>query len=45
MKGMDDNKQNQPAMDAVKQWRYEPYIEDGEPHPVVFTVTVNFKLK
>ena len=36
---------NQAAIDAVKQWVYEPTIIDGKPTPVVFTVTVNFKLK
>jgi protein TonB len=30
------------AMDAVKQWRYHPYILDGEPVEVDTTVTVNF---
>jgi TonB family protein len=33
------------AVDAVKQWVYEPRIIDGEPRGVVFTVTVNFNLK
>ena len=36
---------NQAAMDAVKQWKYEPYFLDGEPKGVIFTVTVRFKLK
>jgi TonB family protein len=36
---------NQAAIDAVKQWVYEPKIIDGKPVPIVFTVTVNFKLK
>jgi protein TonB len=35
---------NQAAIDAVKQWVYEPMIVDGQPKGVVFTVTVNFKL-
>lgn len=35
---------NKPAIDAVKQWVYEPLIVDGEPKPAVFTVTVRFKL-
>jgi TonB family protein len=35
---------DQAAMDAVKQWVYEPMIIDGKPRPVVFTVTVSFKL-
>jgi len=36
---------NKPAIDAVKQWVYEPYILEGKPTPVLFTVTVRFKLK
>jgi TonB family protein len=35
---------DQAAMDAVNQWVYEPMIIDGKPRPVVFTVTVKFKL-
>lgn len=34
----------QAAMDAVKQWEYEPYVLDGEPTNVETTVTVNFAL-
>ena len=33
------------AMDAVGQWEYEPYIHEGKPTPVSFSVTVNFKLQ
>ncbi len=33
------------AMDAVKQWKYEPLVIDGKPHKVLFTVTVRFALK
>lgn len=36
---------NKPAMDAVRQWKYEPLLIDGEPTPVVFNVTVTFRLK
>ena len=36
---------NQSAIDAVKQWVYEPYIKAGKPVPVVFTVKVRYKLK
>jgi len=36
---------DQAAIDAVKQWTYEPKIIDGKPTPVIFTVTVQFKLK
>ena len=35
---------NKAAIDAVKQWVYEPYVQDGKPTPVVFTVTVRFQL-
>ncbi len=35
---------NKPAIDAVRQWVYEPLIVDGKPEPAVFTVTVRFKL-
>lgn len=34
----------QAAVDAIKQWKYEPYIEKGEKKPVQFTVMVNFRL-
>jgi TonB family protein len=36
---------DQAAIDAVKQWVYEPYVKDGKPVPIVFTVTVRFVLK
>jgi hypothetical protein len=32
------------ALDAVKQWRYEPILKDGKAVDVKATVTVNFKL-
>jgi TonB family protein len=32
------------AVDAVKQWRYKPYLLNGEPVPVQTQVTVNFSL-
>jgi protein TonB len=32
----------QAAMDAVKQWKYKPTLLNGEPVPVVTTITVNF---
>jgi TonB family protein len=35
---------DQAAIDAVKQWVYEPMIINGQPQPVVFTVTVRFNL-
>jgi TonB family protein len=33
------------AIDAVKQWVYEPAVINGKPMPVFFKVTVRFKLK
>jgi len=35
---------DQAALDAVKQWVYEPMVVDGKPREVTFTVTVNFTL-
>jgi TonB family protein len=36
---------DQAASDALKQWKYEPYIVDGKPVGLVFTVTIRFALK
>jgi TonB family protein len=36
---------DKPAVEAVKQWVYEPYIIEGEPSPVVFSVRVSFRLR
>jgi TonB family protein len=36
---------DQAAIDAVKQWVYEPFIKDGKPVGVIFTVTVQFELQ
>ena len=35
---------NQAAVDAVRQWKYSPTLLNGEPVPVIATVTVNFLL-
>ena len=35
---------DQAAIDAVKQWEYEPTLLNGVPVPVVITVTVQFTL-
>jgi protein TonB len=32
------------ALDAVRQWRYKPYLLNGDPTEVDTTVTVNFNL-
>jgi len=34
---------DQAAIDAVRQWRYEPTLLNGAPVPVIMTVTVNFQ--
>ena len=33
------------AMDAVRQWRFTPTLLNGQPVPVVMTVTVTFNLR
>jgi protein TonB len=35
---------NQAAIDAVKQWKYKPYVLNGEPVVVDTQITVNFTL-
>ncbi len=35
---------NSYVVNAIKKWKYEPYLVGGVPKPVVFTVTVNFRL-
>jgi TonB family protein len=35
---------DQAALDAVRQWRFEPTLLNGQPMPVIMTVTVNFSL-
>ena len=32
------------ALAAVKQWKYRPYVQDGNPIEVESTVTVRFHL-
>lgn len=32
------------AMNAVRQWKFKPAVRDGQPVPVLFNLTVNFKL-
>lgn len=35
---------NQAAMEALKQWEYEPVVKDGKAVPATFTVTITFVL-
>jgi protein TonB len=35
---------NEAALAAVRQWLYEPYIVDGIPRPIYFTVYITFGL-
>jgi TonB family protein len=35
---------DQAALDAVRQWRFEPTLLNGQPMPVIMTVTINFTL-
>ena len=35
---------DQAAVDAIKQWRFEPGTVDGRPVPVLFNLTINFRL-
>jgi protein TonB len=32
------------AVDAVKEWKYKPYLLDGHPVEVQTTISVDFKL-
>lgn len=36
---------DQAAIDALKKWKYEPFIIEGKPKGVVFTVTIKFALR
>jgi len=35
----------EPAMQAVRQWKYEPYLKDGQPQEAVFSVNLRFQIK
>jgi protein TonB len=39
-----DAKLTKAATDAVKQWKYKPYLLNGEPVEIQTQVTINFKL-
>jgi TonB family protein len=36
---------DQAAVDAVRQWKFQPATMNGEPVNVVFNLTINFRLK
>jgi protein TonB len=36
---------NAAAVEAVRQWRFTPTLLNGQPVPIVMTVTVAFKLR
>jgi TonB family protein len=36
---------NEAALDAVKQWRYLPFLLNGQPTDVITTITVNFSFQ
>jgi protein TonB len=36
---------DQAATQAVRQWQFAPTLLNGEPVPIVMTVTVSFELK
>jgi TonB family protein len=36
---------NDPAIEAVKQWKYEPYLENGQPKELVFSVSLGFEIQ
>ena len=36
---------DQAAIKAVKQWRYQPLVLNGQPVPFILVVTVTFSLR
>jgi protein TonB len=36
---------HQAAMDALRQWKYQPALLDGKPVPMHLTVTIQFRLQ
>lgn len=34
----------EPALKAIKQWKYRPYTQDGKPVEVITTLTVRFRM-
>jgi TonB family protein len=41
----DDKVFEQPAIEALSQWKYEPQTKDGKPVSRLYTITVAFKLQ
>ena len=39
-----DAQLSQAAADAVKQWKYKPYLLNGEPFEIQTQITINFRL-
>ena len=39
-----DSQLTRAAVDAVKQWKYKPYLLNGEPVEITTQVTISFKL-
>ena len=39
-----DSQLTRSATDAVKQWKYKPYLLNGQPVEIQTQVTINFKL-
>jgi len=39
-----DSQLSKAAADAVKQWKYKPYLLNGEPVEIQTQVTIKFKL-
>ncbi len=35
---------DEPSVKAIRQWVYEPVVINGQPRPIVFTVTIDFSL-
>lgn len=35
---------DQAALDAVKQWQFEPTVDNGQPVPIIYNVAVRFRL-
>lgn len=36
---------DEPALEAVKQWRYQPLLLNGQPAPFVLNVVVRFNIR